>query len=238
MIDIGDVKAAAKRISKYIRRTPLLRADQCAAPASDADLWLKLECLQPTGSFKVRGATNKLLTTPRAELERGIVTASGGNHGLAVARAARLAGVKAIVFAPTTVTSEKVDKIRKWGAETRTVGALWDEVKPRSDRIRRAHGCCLFPSLRRSGRRRRPGHDWPRDPRATAGRRNDPCCHWRRRAHFGPCHSGQGDETGRPHRRHRASRLADTERIARGGTCGPPCRGHDPCRHHGLRQDR
>lgn len=127
MIDIGDVKAAAKRISKYIRRTPLLRADQCAAPASDADLWLKLECFQPTGSFKVRGATNKLLTTPRAELERGIVTASGGNHGLAVARAARLAGVKAIVFAPTTVTSEKVDKIRKWGAETRTVGALWDE---------------------------------------------------------------------------------------------------------------
>jgi threonine dehydratase len=78
MIDIGDVKAAATRISKYIRRTPLLRADQCAAPASDADLWLKLECLQPTGSFKVRGATNKLLTTPRAEslLRRGEITGS------------------------------------------------------------------------------------------------------------------------------------------------------------------
>jgi hypothetical protein len=237
MIDIGDVKAAATRISKYIRRTPLLRADQCAAPASDADLWLKLECLQPTGSFKVRGATNKLLTTPRAELERGIVTASGGNHGLAVARAARLAGVKAIVFAPTTVTSEKVDKIRKWGAETRTVGALWTSqtAKRSHSQSARVPSISIPSPIRPSSP---PGHGWPRDPRATARRRNDPCCHWRRRAHFGPCHGGQGDETGHPHRRHRASRLADPERIARRGTCGPPCRGHDPYRHHGLRQDR
>jgi len=127
MIDISDVEAAAKRIAGAIRRTPLLRAEQCAAPATDADLWLKLECLQPTGSFKARGATNKLMTTPRAELARGIVTASGGNHGLAVARAARLAGVPATIFAPKTVSAEKVEKIRKWGAEARIVGALWDE---------------------------------------------------------------------------------------------------------------
>ena len=127
MIDIHDVEAAAKRIAGAIRRTPLLRAEQCAAPATDADLWLKLECLQPTGSFKARGATNKLMTTPRAELARGIVTASGGNHGLAVARAARIAGVPATIFAPNTVSAEKVEKIRKWGAETRIVGSLWDE---------------------------------------------------------------------------------------------------------------
>jgi threonine dehydratase len=127
MIGIGDVEAAAKRIADHIRRTPLLRADQCAEPASDADLWLKLECLQSTGSFKARGVTNKLLTTPRAALANGIVTASGGNHGLATARAARLAGVPAIVFVPTTVTAEKIDKLRKWGAEVRTAGAIWDE---------------------------------------------------------------------------------------------------------------
>jgi threonine dehydratase len=128
MIDIRDVEAAAKRIAGSIRRTPLLRADHCAEPATDADLWLKLECLQPTGSFKARGAANKLLTTPREMLAKGIVTASGGNHGLAVARAARLAGVPATIFAPKTVSAEKVEKIRRWGAETRIVGALWDEA--------------------------------------------------------------------------------------------------------------
>lgn len=127
MIDVGDVEAAAERIAAYIRRTPLLRANQCAEPAGGADLWLKLENLQPTGSFKARGATNKLLTTPRSALTKGIVTASGGNHGLATARAARIAGVPATVFVPETVAAEKVDKLRKWGAEVRKVGALWDE---------------------------------------------------------------------------------------------------------------
>jgi threonine dehydratase len=128
MVDISDVEAAALRIAGHIRRTPLVRADQCAEPASDAELWLKLECLQPTGSFKARGATNKLMTTPPENLERGIVTASGGNHGLAVARAARLAGATATVFAPTTVSVEKVDKMRKWRADVRIGGALWDEA--------------------------------------------------------------------------------------------------------------
>jgi len=127
MIGIGDVLAAAKRIAGYIRRTPLLHADQCAEPIGDADLWLKLESLQPTGSFKARGATNKLLTTPRAALAMGIVTASGGNHGLATARAARIAGVPATVFVPETVAAEKVEKLRRWGAEVRKSGALWDE---------------------------------------------------------------------------------------------------------------
>ena len=128
MIGLSDILAAAKRIAGYIRRTPLLRADQCAEPIGDADLWLKLENLQPTGSFKARGATNKLLTTPRAALAKGIVTASGGNHGLATARAARLAGVPATVFVPETVAAEKVDKLRRWGAEVRKRGALWDEA--------------------------------------------------------------------------------------------------------------
>jgi threonine dehydratase len=127
MIAIEDIETAAKRMAGHIRRTPLLRADQCAEPATNADLWLKLECLQPTGSFKARGATNKLLTTPPEALASGIATASGGNHGLAVARAARLAGVPATVFAPTTVSAEKVEKMRKWGAEVRLGGALWDE---------------------------------------------------------------------------------------------------------------
>lgn len=144
MIGIGEVEAAARRIADHVRRTPLLRADQCAEPAGDADLWLKLESLQVTGSFKARGATNKLLTTPRAELAKGIVTASGGNHGLATARAARLAGAPAVVFVPATVTAEKTDKLRKWGAEVRTVGSLWDESNRRAIEFARGSGAVYF----------------------------------------------------------------------------------------------
>ena len=144
MIEISDVEAAANRIAGAIRRTPLLRAEQCAAPATDADLWLKLECIQPTGSFKARGATNKLMTTPRAELARGIVTASGGNHGLAVARASHLAGVPATIFAPDTVSAEKVEKIRKWGAETRIVGSLWDELNQEAIAFAEQTGAVYF----------------------------------------------------------------------------------------------
>jgi threonine dehydratase len=144
MISIDDIEAAATRIAGHIRRTPLLRADQCAVPATEADLWLKLECLQPTGSFKARGATNKLLTTPSAALASGIVTASGGNHGLATARAARLAGVPAIVFVPATVAAEKVAKLRKWGAEVRTVGAVWDESNRQAMEFAERTGAVYF----------------------------------------------------------------------------------------------
>jgi threonine dehydratase len=93
---------------------------------ADAEVWMKLESLQPTGSFKARGATNRLLTTPRQELAAGIVTASGGNHGLATARAATIAGVTATVFVPETAEQAKIEKLRAWGAEVRVEGAVWD----------------------------------------------------------------------------------------------------------------
>ena len=144
MIDIGDVEAASTRIANHVRRTPVLRVDHCAEAITEADVWLKLECLQPTGSFKARGATNKLLTTPTAQLAQGIVTASGGNHGLATARAARLAGVPAIVFVPQTVTAEKVAKLRKWGAEVRTVGSMWDESNRAALDFAQATGATYF----------------------------------------------------------------------------------------------
>lgn len=128
MITLQDIQAAAKRIAPHIRRTPNIRATALAEPVTEATLSLKLESLQPTGSFKARGATNKLLTTPKETLAHGIVTASGGNHGLATARAASLANVHATVFVPTTVAAEKVEKLAAWGATVRTVGRVWDEA--------------------------------------------------------------------------------------------------------------
>ncbi|TPM98558.1 threonine/serine dehydratase [Mesorhizobium sp. B2-1-5] len=126
MIGLDDVRSAAERIAPYIRSTPVVKATATRQPLADAEVWMKLEALQPTGSFKARGATNRLLTTPRQELAAGIVTASGGNHGLATARAATIAGVTATVFVPETAEPAKIDKLRAWGAEVRIEGAVWD----------------------------------------------------------------------------------------------------------------
>ncbi|GGE04097.1 serine/threonine dehydratase [Aureimonas endophytica] len=128
MIALSDIEAAARRIAPHIRRTPLLAATALREPVSTAELFLKLECLQPTGSFKVRGATNRLLLTPAEDLPRGLATASGGNHGLAVARSGALAGVPATIFVPRTISAEKLAKLRDWGATVRLEGAVWDEA--------------------------------------------------------------------------------------------------------------
>lgn len=134
MIGFSDIEAAAGRIRGHVRRTPLIRADQLLQVPAAAPLWLKLECLQVTGSFKARGATNRLLAADPATLARGIVTASGGNHGLAVARAGHLARVKTTVFLPGNASPAKRAKLAGWGAEVRIEGTVWDE----SDRAARA----------------------------------------------------------------------------------------------------
>lgn len=128
MIAFDDIRAAADRIGGQVRRTPLIGATQLKSPPTGAVLTLKLELLQVTGSFKARGATNRLLATPRAEIERGIVAASGGNHGLAVARAGAVAGVPVTIFLPSNVAPAKVEKLKLWGAETVVTGKVWDET--------------------------------------------------------------------------------------------------------------
>ena len=92
MISLDDIDAAVKRIAPHIRRTPLVAATALNESPTPASLWLKLECPQVTGSFKARGATNKLLATPSEELAGGVVAAPGGNHGLA----ADLSGAAAV----------------------------------------------------------------------------------------------------------------------------------------------
>jgi len=144
MLDLADIEAAAVRIAPHVRRTPAQRANALNDPPTDADLWLKLECLQATGSFKARGATNRLLTTPTAELARGIVTASGGNHGLATARAAKLAGVPATIFVPVNVSLAKVKKLKDWGAKVEIVGSVWNEANEYALAFVRKHGAAYF----------------------------------------------------------------------------------------------
>lgn len=128
MIDIDDIEAARARIAPHVRRTPVTPATQLQAPLPvDTEVLLKLELLQVTGSFKARGAMNRFLGAPPEERPDRLVTASGGNHGLAVARTASVAGVPATIFVPGTVSPAKVTKMEKWGAEVRIVGEEWSE---------------------------------------------------------------------------------------------------------------
>src|SRR5439155_14566111 len=104
----ADVTAAAARIHRYVRRTPILRAEVDGRP-----LVLKLEHLQQTGSFKLRGATNALLAGPRPDR---VVTASGGNHGLAVATAAARLGIPVVVHVPSFTPELKRRRMIEAGA--------------------------------------------------------------------------------------------------------------------------
>jgi threonine dehydratase len=125
---LAEVNAAAQRIAGSVRRTPMLKLT-CMKdpPAGLAELWLKLELLQVTGSFKARGAINKLRSLTAAEVGRGIVTASSGNHGLAVAYAGYIAKVPTMIFLPEPVPAAKVDKLYRWGARIERVGQVWDD---------------------------------------------------------------------------------------------------------------
>jgi len=128
MLSLDDVRAAAARIEGKVRRTPLIAAAPGKRALGDGPVSYKLECLQVTGSFKARGAISKLSTLSAGEIAKGLVTASGGNHGLAIAYAGWLTGRPATIFVPENVSPGKAAKIREWGAELIITGTVWDEA--------------------------------------------------------------------------------------------------------------
>ena len=125
---LAEIEQARQRLSGHVRRTPLMRAESLLKTVAVSRLTLKLESLQVTGSFKVRGATNKVLTLTPDELRRGLVTASGGNHGLGVAYAGHLAGAPVTIYLPSNVPPAKAEKLERWGARVVWAGAVWDEA--------------------------------------------------------------------------------------------------------------
>ncbi|MEA5447800.1 threonine/serine dehydratase [Leptolyngbya sp. CCNP1308] len=138
---LKDIEAARDRIAPYIRHTPLVPAIALkdAIPGCP-HLWLKLDCLQVTGSFKVRGAVNTLKSLSQDELQRGIITASGGNHGLAVAYAGWLAQVPATIYLGSNVPPAKAEKLRQWGAEVVFEGHDWDDANRAAMAVAESHG--------------------------------------------------------------------------------------------------
>ena len=122
MLDFAQATDAVRGIA---RRTPLLEAPQLSLQLG-APVWLKAECLQVTGSFKVRGAAARLAALSEQERGRGVVACSSGNHGRAVAYVAQCLGVPATVCVPTWVDPVKLEGIRAQGAEALLVGDTFD----------------------------------------------------------------------------------------------------------------
>jgi threonine dehydratase len=116
VIDLGHVRAAQERIAGKVHRTPLLSANALGA-TTGVRLFLKCENLQKTGSFKPRGALNKVLSLTPEQRSKGIVTVSAGNHAQAVAWAARMVEAPCVVVMPTAAPASKIEAARGYGAE-------------------------------------------------------------------------------------------------------------------------
>lgn len=117
----ADIALAANRIKPHIRETPLEHSPWLSE-ATGANVWLKLENLQISGSFKLRGAFNKLLTLTDEERSRGGVAASSGNHGAAIAYAMHKLGMQGTIFVPQKTSAAKVDAIRRSGGDVQFFG--------------------------------------------------------------------------------------------------------------------
>lgn len=124
-ITLADIQAARPRIAPYVRRTSLERSATVSSLLG-TNAYLKAELFQKTGSFKVRGAFNKMLGAGDAARAKGVVAMSGGNHAQAVAYAARTLGFKALVFMPQSTPKNYVDGTRSYGAEISFVPSAAD----------------------------------------------------------------------------------------------------------------
>jgi len=140
---LPEIRRAAERLAPYIRRTPTIYSHSLSEPTG-LEVWLKLENLQRTGAFKIRGALNKVLGLPREQLERGLVAASAGNHAQGVAFAARLVGARATIVMPLTTPIMKVQRTEAYGAEVVLSGDNYDASQKIASELALARGATLI----------------------------------------------------------------------------------------------
>ena len=131
-VTLSDIEAARARIAGRIERTPTVISPSLSE-GTGAPVLLKLESRQTTGSFKLRGASNAIALRPDDAKRRGVVAASTGNHGRALAYAAKLEGMRAVICMSRLVPENKLAEIRRLGAEVRIVGASQDEAQEEVD---------------------------------------------------------------------------------------------------------
>jgi len=144
LVTLDDVRAAAERIRGVAVRTPLLPSVHLSREL-DADVRLKMENIQPPGSFKIRGAYNYVSQLSEAERAEGIITYSSGNHAQAVAYCAHLFGVRAVVVMPTTAPEVKKTGTARWGAEVILEGTTSLHRKALAETIAEAEGLAMIP---------------------------------------------------------------------------------------------
>ncbi len=137
---LHDVYRAHVRIEPVILQTPLLPSSDLAERTGAHSVHLKLECLQNTGAFKVRGAANKILSLSEEEKKKGVITFSTGNHGKAVAYVAGQTGIKALVCLSEHVAAYRADIIRKIGAEVSVKGHSQDEAEKNYQQLAASRG--------------------------------------------------------------------------------------------------
>lgn len=144
LVSLDEIRAAAERIGQVARRTPLL-AERRSSPVGEGRLRLKCENLQRGGAFKLRGAYNFIALLPEAERSRGVITYSSGNHGRAVALAARELGLTAVVVVPVDAPRVKLEGIRRLGAEIVEEGTKSVERKRRAEEIAAERDLAIVP---------------------------------------------------------------------------------------------
>lgn len=144
LVGLDDVMAASDRLDGLVVRTPLVECTQLSDLVGHP-VKLKSESLQRAGSFKVRGALNFVLSLPAEAAGRGVITYSSGNHGQAVALAARLGGRSAVVVLPTTASQVKVDGCIRWGARLVFEGITSEQRRQRAEVIAREQDLTVVP---------------------------------------------------------------------------------------------
>jgi threonine dehydratase len=141
LVTLDEIRAARERIKGVAKITPLIDVSSAAGRS----LWLKCEGLQPGGAFKIRGAYNMVAQLTDEERRRGVITYSSGNHGQAVAIAARALGAPAVVVMPTTAPTIKSDGARRFGAEIVFEGTTSLHRRAKAEEIAAARGLTMVP---------------------------------------------------------------------------------------------
>lgn len=141
---LDDVRAAAARLAGKVRRTPC-EPSRTFSQLCGGEVWLKYENFQRTGSYKLRGALNHILTLPDDVRRRGVIAASAGNHAQGVAVAAELAGVPATVVMPRSAPLAKVSATRGYGARVVLHGDVFDDAQMEARRIQAEEGLAYVP---------------------------------------------------------------------------------------------
>jgi threonine dehydratase len=141
LVSLDDIRAARDRVRRIAKVTPLVDASWPAG----RPLWLKCESMQPAGAFKIRGATNMVAQLTEEQRRRGVITFSSGNHGQAMALAARELGAPAVVVMPETAPAIKVDGARALGAEVIFAGRTSDDRRIRAEQLAAERGLTIVP---------------------------------------------------------------------------------------------